>query len=107
MPNRFTFSTTEERLNRISHYVDVTKKYSDMSSVINASIDKFLDVKKIEFVADFMYFIGIPLFIFIASFGLTFVFPYLVFFVVTVLTGSYLMIFIFLFYHRYRGIKWQ
>jgi len=102
----FSLSTTTERLEKIDLYITKTK-HDDRASFINASIDKFIELFENNMLIDFMYYIGVSLFLFLICGGITIWMPNVYFLLVTCFAGFYLIIFLFLFYNKYRGIKWH
>lgn len=101
-----TISTTDERVLKIDNYVK-TNLCQDRSTFINQSVDFYFKHIRIGYLQDFMYFIGIPMFMFLIMTGLTLYFANVYFFVINGLTGIYFMIFVYLFYNKYRGVKWR
>jgi len=106
MKTGFSLSTTVERMSRVDEFIG-NSNYADRAAFINDAIDKFFESYNAKFVIDFMYFIGVPLFLFLISIGLTLYLVSLFFYILTGISGIYLMIFFFLFYNKYKGIKWQ
>jgi len=106
MKTAFSLATTTERMNKVESFVG-NNNYTDKAAVINAAMDKFFELYDSKYVIDFMYFIGVPLFLFLVSVGLTLYLASLFFYIIAGIAGIYLMIFFFLFYNRYKGIKWQ
>jgi len=102
----FTFSTTSEKLDKIRILIK-KKSYPDLSTCINTAIDKLLEVHQMSLFMDFMYWICFPLFLFLISVGVCLFYPNIFFFIISAMTGFYLMIFIILFYKKYKGVKWQ
>jgi len=107
MKTGFSLSTTTERLSKVDGFIGNNSNYADRAAFINDAIDKFFEAYNAKFVIDFMYFIGVPLFLFLISVGLTLYLVSLFFYIITGISGIYLMIFFFLFYNRYKGIKWK
>lgn len=108
MKDTFTFSTTKERLVKIDGFVNENNnQFKDYSSVINASIDKFFDLIEINLTVDFMHSVGVGLFLFLICIGLVLFSPNIYFFILCGFSGVYLIVFIFLFYNKYVGVKWQ
>jgi len=99
-----SFSTTDDRLEKIDGYIQ-KGAFPDRSSLINSSIDFYLDHLQSKYVQDFMYMIGLPFFLFLVMLGFTLYFQTVYFFVLTGMSGVYFMVFIFLFYNKYRGVK--
>lgn len=99
MHRNFTFDIETER------YSKVKKHSSNISSFINTSIDFYLRHLETKYMQDMMYMIGIPFFMFLVTTGLTLYFATMFFFVLTVLAGIYFIIFTYLFYYKYRGVK--
>jgi len=101
-----SFSTTNERLQKIDAFVQ-NKMFPDRSTCINAGIDLLVKDIEIGRTVEIMYNISLPLFFFLVTIGLTLFLRSLFFYVISGIMGLYLMVFIFLFYKKYRGIRWQ
>lgn len=104
MSKTFTFSTTDERLNKTRNLVSNDKnRYPDVSFVINLSLDQFFKNMNTNKIIDLMYFVSIPLLFFLVCIGITLFTASLFFYILTGLSGIYLMIFGFLWFNKYRG----
>jgi len=102
---RRSFSTSDERINWLEKLVE-KGVYPDVSTCINESIDlnrRGIENKKS---IEFMYFICIPLGLFLGCLGLSLHLASLFFYIVSVIFGFYLMIFVYLFYNKYRSVKY-
>jgi len=105
MADRTSFSTTDERLNLIDAFID-KHKYPDRSTVINTAIDELLKKYKSIIYVDFLYWICIPLFMVLVCIGLTLYTASIFFYSILVIAAIYLIVFIFLFYDKYKGVKY-
>lgn len=101
MDRTFTFDITKERYNRVK------KQSSNISLFINQSIDFYIIHLQTRHLQDFMYMIGLPFLVFLIMTGLTLYFATLFFYLLTSISGIYFTIFVFLFYNKYRGVKWR
>ena len=101
MERNFTFNITTER------YIKVKEYCNNISQFINESIDINLKQKETKHLSDFIYYIGFPLLCFVGCVGITIYLSDIFFYIVTSVVGIYFIILIFLFYNKYRGIKWQ
>ena len=99
-----SFSTSDERIQTIDSFVK-TGYSPDRSTFINTAIDFYLNHIRTKYLTDFMYFFGIPFFIFLVSVGITLYFSNMFFYVISSISGIYLIIFFYLFYNKYRGVK--
>ena len=106
MQTSFSLSTTSERIDKIDSFIK-EGMYTTKKDFINDAIDKFFELHNTNYTIDFMYFIGVPLFLFLVSIGLTLYFSSLFWYIITGISGIYLMVFVYLFYDKYKGIKWQ
>lgn len=105
MRKTISFSTTDKRVKRISDYVD-DKHYVDTSGFINAAIDKLFELHEMNVTIDFLNFIAFPLFLFIITVGMVLIIPNLFFYILNGLSGIYLIVFVYLFFYKYRGVSW-
>ena len=100
MERNFTFNITTERYKKVKEHCD------NISQFINESID--INIKRIEtkHLSDFIYYIGFPFLCLLGSIAITLYLGSLIFYIITGIIGVYLIILIFLFYNKYRGVKW-
>ena len=101
-----SFSTTDERLGKIDAFIN-KHKYPDRSTVINTAIDELLKKYETIIFVDFLYWICIPLFMVLICVGLTLYTASFFFYSILVIASIYLIVFIFLFYSRYKEVKWH
>ena len=101
-----SFSTTDDRLQKIDTFIK-NGMSPDRSTFINKSIDYMVKTYESQFIIDFMYFISIPLLFFLIVIGLTIYLASIFFYLLSGISGIYLVLFVFLFYNKYRGVKWQ
>ena len=101
-----SFSTTDERMNKIDSLVE-HGVFADRSTGINQAIDFFFKTNEIRRTVDFMYFVSIPFLFFLITLGITLYFGNLFFYVLFAVSGMYLFIFFYLFYNKYRGVRWR
>jgi len=99
-----SFSTSDERLDKIDSFIK-NGHTSDRSTFINQSIDFYFRSLESKKIIDFMYLISIPFLFFLTTIGITLFFASLFFYIVSTVSGIYLIIFFYLFYNRYRGVK--
>jgi len=101
-----SFSTTDDRVQKINTFVKAGFA-SDRSTFINKSIDHMFKTLETTIIIDFMYFISIPLLFFLITLGITLYFASVFFYLLMGIAGIYLMVFVFMFYNKYRGVKWH
>jgi hypothetical protein len=99
-----TFSSTSERIQKVDTLVQ-QGYYPDRSTFINTGIDFLLKTHNTNRVMDFLYFIFPGVFFFLGCIGATLFLRSLFFFVLTGISGLYLMVFIYLYYNKYKGVK--
>ena len=104
MDKTFSFVITEQRHEKVKKIHDKNKSDS-MADIINTAIDFYLNHLETKYLMDMMYFFGIPFFIFLTAVGITLYFSNMFFYVVSGVSGIYLVIFFYLFYNKYRGVK--
>jgi len=92
---------------QVEDFLQKNENFENAAAVINLAIDKFFELCKTNPFMDFMYFTWIGMFPFLVALGLTLYLPSFYFYIVTVVTGVYLVVFTFLFYNKYKGIKWK
>lgn len=112
MAKIFSLYTTEERISLCDSYVksDHYNQYNAISDVINSAIDLFHKINKQNILLEFITHIGTSMFLFLVGVGLTLYLPLeykMFFFGLTVFAGVYLAISFFIFYNKYKGVKWQ
>lgn len=98
------FSSTEERIDKISFFID-KGFYPDRSTFINTGIDLLIKTHETQRIVDFLHFVFPGVFFFVGCIGATVYLRSLFFFVLTGISGLYLMVFIYLFYDKYKGVK--
>jgi len=104
MVEAVSFTTTKSRIEKMDGYIK-NKNAPHRSAFINNAIDSYFRQIETHGLFDFMYFIGLPFFIFLISIGTTIIVNSLFFYLVSALFGFYLMIFGFLYYAKYKGVK--
>ena len=100
----FTFSTTKDRLEKINILVDANH-FNNTSNFINKAIDFYIRDFENKKIMLFWYYICIPLFFFLICIGITLFTANMFFYILTGLGGINLMIFIFLFFDRYKETR--
>ncbi len=98
------FSSTTERIDRIDNLVS-NGFYPNRSTFINTSIDFLLRTHDINRIVDFLYFVAPGVFFFLGCVGLTLFLRSVFFFVLTGISAIYLMVFFYLYYNKYKGVK--
>jgi len=101
-----SFSTSNDRIQKIDTFIKAGLS-PDRSTFINQSIDFMIKTHESKRAIDFMYFISIPLLFFLITVGLTLYLASLFFYLLMGISGIYLVLFTFLFYNKYRGVRWQ
>jgi len=105
----FTLWTTVEVIEEVKNIVKNNKNYPTIASYINKAIYFYNKRNQEQKSIEFMYFICIPLGLFLGCIGLSLHLASLFFYIISVIFGIYLMVFVYLFYNKYfRGNKvWQ
>ena len=98
------FSSTEERINSINIFIQ-KGLYPDRSTFINTAIDFLIKTHKNNIFVDFLHYVFPGVFFFLGCIGATLYLRSLFFYVLTGISGLYLMVFIYLFYDKYKGVK--
>ena len=98
------FSSTEERINSINYYIEMGF-YPDRSTFINKAIDLLIKTHKNNIVVDFLYYVFPGVFFFFGCVGATLYLNSLFFYILTGISSVYLMVFVYLFYDKYKGVK--
>ena len=98
-----SFSSTDDRISQIDAFVK-TGTYPDRSTFINISLDHMFKSIESKRILDFMYFVSIPFLFFLITLGITLYFGSLFFYVLSSVSGVYLIVFFYLFYNKYRGV---
>jgi len=99
-----SISTTEQLIDNIDILIE-KGCYKDFSSFMNIAADLLIKTHKNNIVVDFLHYIFSGVFFFLGCVGATFYLRSLFFYVLTGISGVYLMVFIFLFYDKYKGVK--
>lgn len=99
-----SFSSTDERICKIDVFVE-KGLFADRSTFINKAVDFWFETKESKRTLDFMYFVSIPFLFFLVTLGITLYFGSLFFYALFGISGVYLIIFFYLFYNKYRGVK--
>jgi len=100
-------SLSEDRLKKIDKYVE-SGKYPDRSSFITNACDYLFLHHETNFIIELMYWVAIPLFLFMFSTTMAYFFVSYILFGIAGISGIYLMIFVYMFFKKYRGIRnWQ
>ena len=99
-----TISTTEDILNNINFYV---KKgfYKDVSTFFNMGATLLIKTHKNNNIVDFLHYVFPGVFFFLGCVGTTLYLGSLFFYILTGISGMYLMVFVYLFYDKYKGVK--
>lgn len=100
-----SISITDDRIKKIDSFVEADI-YRDRSAFITQSVDLMIKTLESKRTIDFMYFIGMPLFFFLVCVGLTLYLASLFFYLLTGISGIYLVLFVFVFHNKYRGVKY-
>lgn len=104
MKATLSVSSTDDRVQKIDTFVK-TGMSPDRSTFINTSIDFMIKTQESKRIVDFMYFVSVPILFFLITVGLTLYLASMFFYLLTGISGIYLVLFTFLFYDKYRGVK--
>jgi len=103
MERNFTFNITIERHKKVKKHI---KNPDTIATFINKSIDQRIKMLETKYLSDFIYYLGFPTLMFLGMVSLSLVFPNWLFYVLTVIIGIYIVILFYLFYNKYRGVKY-
>jgi len=99
-----SFNTTDDRLEKIDSLVE-RDVFSHRSAFLNAAIDLLLKDLHIKRVISFLYFVTIPVFLFLLCVGFTLYFQDWFFYLLTIVSGVYVIVFSYFYYDKYREVK--
>ena len=100
----FTLSTSKERLDKISFFVQ-QHKAKDQSDLINKAIDKYFELAEEKLLFAFFYDIALPVFLFCMLFVFYAASPNILTLAIFFFSCIYLMFFVYVFIRKYRGVK--
>jgi len=102
-----SISMSDERLKKIDNYVK-DGRYPDRSSLISNAVDYLFLHYETNAIIELMYWVAIPLFLFMFCIAMAYFFVSYILFGIAGISGIYLMIFVYMFYKKYKGVyKWQ
>ena len=105
--DRFTFTPTEERLEKIKKHIPNpdTPDTISISKFINRAIDYKIKNIETRHLSDFIYYLGLPTLAFLGMLFLSLTLLNLFFYILTTVIGGYIVILFFLFYNKYKKVK--
>jgi hypothetical protein len=101
-----SFNLDDERISKLDSLIK-NGGFKDRTDCIVKSLDFMFKTLESKHLIDFMYFVSIPFLFFLVVIGLTLYLTSLFFYIMSAISGIYLIIFFYLFYNKYRGVKWQ
>ena len=106
MAEKINFYTTDEIRGKINDLVK-DNIFSTQSACINAALNLFFKDRETQRTVDFLQYITLPLFFLIVTIGLSLYIVNIFFYILACLAGIYMMIFIYMYYSKYKSLKWE
>ena len=104
MVEQLSFNPTPARLEKIKDFVS-KGLYPNMGACVNSALDLLFKTHETKKSLDFMYWIALPFFFFLILVGICLLFPSFFFYILLSISGIYLIIFTYLFFDKYKGIR--